>query len=42
MSNHVTVVGGGLAGLVAAIVAAEAGAPVHLFGGSCRRSSRRR
>lgn len=31
MSNHVTVVGGGLAGLVAAIVAAEAGAPVHLF-----------
>ena len=31
MSTHVTIVGGGLSGLVAAITAAEAGAPVRLF-----------
>lgn len=31
MSTQITVIGGGLAGLTAAIAAAEAGAPVHLF-----------
>ncbi len=31
MSTHVTIVGGGLTGLVSAITAAESGAPVRLF-----------